>query len=104
MNKITAYVINNVDCRTDATALIISATYKVRWGNLNSISFNQRKDLLTRGLSRTLKREWLKYWCGQLYCMDVRHGRCCKIKSTDCKHWRCGCGEDWKKISWSDKM
>ena len=57
-------------------------------------AFNQRKEFLTEGLSRTLKKRLVKYWCGQLYCMDVRHGRCCKMKSTGCKHWRCGCGED----------
>ncbi len=33
--------------------------------------------------------------------MDIGH--CCKMKSTDCKHWRCGSahGEDGK-ISWKD--
>ena len=29
-------------------------------------AFNRRKEFLTKGgLSRTLKREWERYWCGQ---------------------------------------
>ena len=26
------------------------------------------------------------------------------MKSTDWKHWKRGCGGDWKKISWRDKV
>ena len=60
-------------------------------------AFNKRKELLIKGLSMTLKKKMVKYWCGRLYYVDVRRGHCYKMKSTDWKHWRCGCGEDWKR-------
>jgi hypothetical protein len=40
-------------------------------------AFNKRKEFLTKGgLNRTLKKNDKKCWCGQLCCMDARHGRC----------------------------
>ena len=63
-------------------------------------AFNRRKELLAKGLSMTLKKRMIKVvvWPVVLYEYETwTIGHCYKMKSTDWKHWRCGCGEDWKR-------
>src|SRR6267154_300380 len=67
-------------------------------------AFNQRKDLLTRGLSRTLKKRMVKVlvWPVVLYgckTWTLLQGEIDRLQALEMWLWR-----GLEKISWSDKM
>ena len=49
-------------------------------------AFNKRKELLTNGLSKKLKKRMVKILIWPLRCMGVRHAYCWKRTLTDCRH------------------
>ena len=63
-------------------------------------AFNKRKEFLTKGgLSRILKKKMVKVlvWPVVLYGCETWTLR--KEEINKWRHWKCGCGENWKRLS-----
>ena len=60
-------------------------------------AFNKRRDLLTQRMDRKLKKIIIKALYGVERYMVWKREQLGKRKSIDCKHLKCGYGEEWRR-------
>src|ERR1043165_8462810 len=64
---------------------------------LGKEAFTNRGELMKGGLSKNLKKRFLKHWCGVWYSMGRRPGQSGRRISRGWRLGRCGYGAEWRR-------